>query len=283
MVIHKENSLSKCLNNLGRLFFIPSHKKKRGKKMLKTAPKISVRIWQPIIELLSQKMDSACLRRDAYLQRVLEVELDFLDLEVAIPNSSASYDYVLKELDGFNRKLVSLALPAELTVRLNEICTRKRIVRDAFFNRLFLLLAAPPKYVDSLLFLGCESDWRTQVWSEWKHEGPFFQNGFYPLDPTIDPFWGVREGLALMTPDDFLEDFTEPSTKQTIKVMRNETGELMLPESVYTTLFHGKTKEGHNRLGLSCYLPDWLIPGHEAEKSNRAKSDELWAQLLGAL
>ena len=35
--------------------------------MLKTAPKISVRIWQPIVQMLNDKMDSACLRRDAYL------------------------------------------------------------------------------------------------------------------------------------------------------------------------------------------------------------------------
>ena len=251
--------------------------------MLKTAPKISVRIWQPIIQMLTEKMDSACLRRDAYLRRVLEVELDFLESEVAIPNSPASYDYVFKELEGFNRKLVSLALPAELTARLNEICERKRIVRDAFFNRLFLLLAAPPKLVDSLLFPVSEGDWRTHVWNEWKHEGPFFQNGFYPLNPTVDPFWAVREGLAMMAADDSHEDYTEPTTGQIIKVTRNETGEIMLPYNVYTTLFHRKTKDGNNLLGMSCYLPDWLIPGHEAEKSYRAKSHELLAELLGVL
>jgi hypothetical protein len=251
--------------------------------MHKTAPKISVRIWQPIIQKLNDKMDFACLRRDAYLRRVLEVELDFLESEVAIPNSSASYDYVFKELEGFNRKLVSLALPTDLTARLNEVCARKRIVRDAFFNRLFLLLAAPPKRIDRLLFSMCEGDWRTHVWSEWKHEGPFFQNGFYPLDPTIDPFWAVREGLEMMAADDSREDYMEPTTGQIIKVTRNEAGEIMLPYSVYTTPFHIKTKEGNNLLGLSCYLPDWLIPGHEAEKSYRAKSDEMWAQLLGAL
>lgn len=247
--------------------------------MLKTTPKISVKICQPIMERLNEKMDSACLRRDAYLHRLLKVELDFLDREVAIPNSPASYDYVFKELEGFNRKLVSLALPTDLTARLNEICARKRIVRDAFFNRLFFLLAASPREVDSFLFLTCEDDWRTQVWSEWKHEGPFFQNGFYPLDPTVDPFWALREGLALMAAQESLDDYTEPTTGQCIKVVRNETGEIMLPDSVYTTLFNRKTKGGRNLLGLSCYLPDWLIPGHEAEKSYRTKSDELWAQL----
>ena len=36
-------------------------------KPLKTPPKISVKIWRPIIEKLDAKLDAACLRRDAYL------------------------------------------------------------------------------------------------------------------------------------------------------------------------------------------------------------------------
>ena len=101
-------------------------------KTLKTVPKISVKIWRPILDKLEAKIESACLRRDAYLAKVLEVELDWLDQEVSIPNSQASYDYVLERLDRLDRKLVSLALPQELTARLNDICSRKRIVRDAF-------------------------------------------------------------------------------------------------------------------------------------------------------
>ena len=68
-------------------------------KTLKTVPKISVKIWRPILDKLDAKIESACLRRDAYLAKVLEVELDWLDQEVSIPNSQASYDYVLERLD----------------------------------------------------------------------------------------------------------------------------------------------------------------------------------------
>ncbi len=74
------------------------------------------------------------------------------DCEVSIPNSQASDDFVFEQLDTLDRKLVSLALPSELTSRLNEVCARKRIVRDAFFNRLFLLQCASPRLVDALLF-----------------------------------------------------------------------------------------------------------------------------------
>lgn len=245
-------------------------------KTLKTIPKISVKIWKPIIEKLDEKIATACLRRDAYLHKVLEVEIDHLDAEVSIPNSQASYDFVFKRLEELNPKLVSLALPPELTTRLNEVCARKRIVRNAFFNRIFLLLAASPKVVDTLLF--GSDEWRKEVWSEYKHEGPFFQNGFYPLEPIIDPFWAVRTGMELYALDAGLEEYVEPTSGKTIHVERDSTGVIAPAKSLYSTVFEHKIRD-HDLLGLSCYLPDWRIPGHDAELQHRAKLDELFAEL----
>ena len=247
-------------------------------KTLKTVPKISVKIWRPIIEKLDRKIDIACLRRDAYLAKVLETELDWLDQEVSIPNSKASYDYVFERLDLLDRKLVSLALPPELTQRLKEICDRKRIVRDAFFNRVFLLLAASPKVVDTLLFGDVGNKWRTEVWSENKHDGPFFQNGFYPLDPMIDPFWAVRCGLEMYASDVGLKDYVEPTSGKPIRVKTNLTEEPMPADSLYTTIFEQKVKGGYLH-GLSCYFPDWRIPDHAATKTHQAKLDELLGDL----
>jgi hypothetical protein len=248
-------------------------------KTLKTVPKISVKIWRPIIDKLDVKIATACLRRDAYLIKVLEVELDWLDQEVSIPNSPESYDYVFECLDRLDRKLVSLALPSELTARLNEICKRKRIVRDAFFNRVFLLLAASPRVIDALLFGSVADQWRTTVWSENKHDGPFFQNGFYPLEPTIDPFWALRNGLEMYAEDEGLEDYLEPTSGNTIRVKRDFTGAVSPADSLYTTVFEQKVRD-NDLIGLSCFLPDWRIPGHEAEEEHRTKLDELLADLM---
>lgn len=245
-------------------------------KTLKTIPKISVRIWRPIIAKLDAKIEQACLRRDAYLSKVLEVELDWLDDEVSIPNSQASYDYVFERLDQLDRKLVSLALPPKLTMRINEICSRKRIVRDAFFNRIFLLLAAAPQFVDKLLFGDIGNGWRTEVWSANKNDGPFFQNGFYPLEPWIDPFWAIRNGMEMFAEDAGLEDYVEPTSGKTIRVKRDSTGVLAPADSLYTTIFEQKVRD-NDLLGLSCYMPDWRIPGHGAEQEYRAKLDELLA------
>jgi hypothetical protein len=94
--------------------------------------KVSTKIWRPILEKLEKKMDASCLRRDAYLSRVLAVELSYLDSEVALPNSTEAKEFIAERLDGLSdRKLVSLSLRPEIVERLNDLCERKRIVRDA--------------------------------------------------------------------------------------------------------------------------------------------------------
>jgi len=248
-------------------------------KTLKTPPKISVKIWRPILEKFDAKIERACLRRDAYLARVLEAELSRLDEEVSIPNSEASYEYVFERLDRLDRKLVSLALPTALTQQLNEICARKRIVRDAFFNRVFLLLAASPKVVDMLLFGDAADDWRSNVWSEFKHDGVGFQSSFYPLEPMVDPFWAVRCGLDMYASDAGLKDYVEPTSGKMIRIQTNLTEEPMPADSVYTTIFEHKIKEDDLH-GFSCYFPDWRIPNHAAEKAHNTKLDDLLGGVL---
>ena len=248
-------------------------------KTLKTVPKISVKIWRPILEKLDKKLDDACLRRDAYLNKVLEVELGFLDEEVSIPNSPAAYSFVANCVDSLDRKLVSLALRPDLVERLNEICSRKRIVRDAFFNRLFLLLAVQPKTIDSLLFHGAADDWCRELWRDIHHDRSFFQSGFYPLATAIDPFWAIRDGLKLYDADTAIETYTEPSSGLTISVQRDDAGSVKPIDSVYATLIEKKLGDGTVLLGLNCYMPDWRVPGEEAEILHRKKLDELFPDL----
>jgi hypothetical protein len=247
-------------------------------KALKTVPKISVKIWRPLIEKFDEKVDAACLRRDAYLAKLLQSEIEWLDQEVPVPNSEASYDYVFDKLDQFDRKLVSLALPAELSARINAVCAKKRIVRDAFFNRLFLLLSASPKVIDKLFFGTYASEWRAIVWSECKHDGPFFQSGFYPLEPMIDPFWAIRTGLEIFKSEEGVEYVVDHESGGQFSAMREVTGDLRPADSVYSMIFDEKIK-GHELISMSCSLPDWRVPGQPAEQKYRARLDEIFADL----
>ena len=245
-------------------------------KELKTTPKISVKIWRPILDKLDEKLESACLRRDAFLSMLLKGEVELLDQEVSIPNSQESYDYVFRELDKFDRKLVSLALPLEISARLNEVCATKRIVRDAFFNRLFLLLAAKQSLIDELIFPAVADEWRREVWREVKDDATFFQDSFYPLGNIIDPFWAIRMGIDLYAEGNVLEDYVEPTTGKTVKVSRDPLTNAIEPAtSLYTTAFRRKVGDNLNLLGLSCYLPDWEIPGTVAEQAYRSQLDEI--------
>ena len=231
----------------------------------KKVPKISAQIWRPLIDLLEKKITTACLRRDAYLVRVLEVEVDWLDREVAIPNSEASRKWVNAKLTTLNRKVVSLALPPPVVSRLNEVCHRKRIVRDAFFNRLFFLLAMPPNLIELFFRDVLNENWRLRVVEEEEVNGPFFQNTFYPLEPDIDPFWALRTGIELSADSRELQNYTDPTSGRTVRVMRGPSGVVEPANGVYTTFFDMPLRK-HDLTGLSCYLPDWRIPGHADQK-----------------
>ena len=246
-------------------------------KELKTTPKISVKIWRPILDKLDEKLESACLRRDAYLSKLLMSEVDMLDREVSIPNSQESADCVFRELDKLvDRKPVSLALPSEISARLNEVCAIKRIVRDAFFNRLFLLLAAKPSLIDELIFGTEAGKWRREVWRKAKSDETFFQDSFYPLGSIVDPFWAIRMGIKLYAEGEALEDYFEPTTGKTVKVSRDRITDTIEPApSLYTTVFRKTFSDGTHLRGLSCYLPDWEVPGTDAEQTHRSILDEL--------
>lgn len=242
--------------------------------------KITVQIWLPVLQRLNEKLDAACLRRDAYLAKVLAREVEALDEEVSIQNSEDARELVVQRLEQLTRKAVTLTLPQEVISRANAVCQRKRIVRDAFFNRLFFLLASPPQAIDALFF-GSDSEWRTDVWSEYKSEGPFFQNIFYPLEPDIDPLWAIRAGLELRLEGTESEERVDPTSGRAVRVQRSISGEVQPLESVYTTLFERKVGNT-DLLGLNCYVPDWKIPGHPAEAVFRESLNDIVAELFGS-
>jgi hypothetical protein len=240
--------------------------------------KISVKIWRPLIARLNDKVMTACLRRDLYLARVLAHELPLLDQEISVANSAAAEQFVDERLDEMDRQLVSLALPPALTAQLKDICARRRIVRDAFFNRMFLLLAARPRALDALLFPD-NPDWRAEIWSEYRNDGPFFQNGFYPLEPEVNPFWALRTAFEVRAEqDETVGDYVDPASGNRVRVLHDLTGAVIPVPGIYSTVFDVR-KGQTGLLGLSCFLPDSRIPGSSAAKSLNGKLDELLKDL----
>lgn len=210
--------------------------------------KISAYILPSIKLKLPRQFENACLRRDEYLTKVLEVELEHLEEEVPAPNSERARVFIKNRLNEHkDRALMSFDLPQNLIRRLSATCKTKKIPRDAFLNRLLFLLAASPETIDEIFFDDFEGCWRTEVWSEGKHDGAFFHNVMYPLEQTVDPFWPIRYGLEL---------------KRRVSPIRKW--------NFYTTVLDG------HLYGLNCYLEDRSIPG-------TAEYDEMQRKLQSLL
>lgn len=240
--------------------------------------KITVQIWTTAARRLEETLRNAGFRRDAYLAKVLEGELDWLDDEVTIANSAAASNFVSTELAKLPRKAVTMRLPQALVERLADICQRKRIVRDAFFNRLFVLLAADPKIVDALY--GLEDGWRADLWRHHRDETSAFLDGaVFPLRVAHHPLWAIRMGFEIWNEASGLsEAWTDPESGREVRIMRSTLGTPMPMPSVYATPFlQERKKAGFSFLGMSCYLPDHLVPGSYAKRQDDAFWDELAA------
>lgn len=235
--------------------------------------KISIRIWQPLLDRFNDLLQEACLRRDPYLAKLLKGEVAALDREVCLANSEDSQKHVAEALEGLgDLKLVTLTLPRDLVARLNEVCTRKRIVRDAFFNRLFLLLTATHGQLDALLF-GGSPDWRRQAWESFKQDPSVFFDMFQPTLEPMEPFWAIRDVFEEDAGGAGLEKLASTESGELWVQRSGLTGEITPPDAVYTVVFPPAGKR--SLLGLSTYLPDSRIPDHPAAKKARETMDEI--------
>lgn len=224
--------------------------------------KITVKLWTTLKDRLDAAMDRACLRRDAYLNRLLENELPFLEREVKSTNSDEACRYISARLGDVRkpRAQVTLLLREDLVSQLDALCAKRRLCRDAIFNRIIFLLTAAPEVIDLNFFQG-DSSWRTEVWSECKHDGPFFSEVFHPLDGRVDPFWPIRAGLALWS----AENRWEPGAQ--VEGLYSDT--LAMVQRV------GKKWEPEVLYGLSCLLPDVAVPRTAAAKESERLLNEL--------
>ena len=229
--------------------------------------KTTIKVWAPLADKLEARMNELCLRRDQFLTRLLTLEVEHLDQEVAVPNSVAAHNHLLWAFKQLNSKGVSLALPPDLVERINAVCKHKLIVRDAFFNRLFLLLSTSESGLSALLFPHWERDWKKEVWEEFKDDPTSVAMGVLPLHAISDPFWAVREAFRLEQENLALIHTPEAVPGRTALMHEVEPGVVALPPSVYTRCW---TQEigGHSLMGLNCYLPDWMLPANAAHKDS---------------
>ena len=122
------------------------NQRKHGKK------RIMVQLWRKLDDSITRNFRALHLKRDAYLNDLLSLEIERLDQEVTFRNS----DDVRKRIrdrplpDRIKR---NLDLDIELIDRMETVLAEKNISRDSFINRVLFFLLAKDAHLD---YLGIE-------------------------------------------------------------------------------------------------------------------------------
>lgn len=231
----------------------------------KPTQKVSVKLWRNLIYRLDQKVEAACLRRDSWLSKIIAVEVARLDKDVSVPNSDQASKFISEQLDGLDRKLVTLTLDAAVAERLNEVCAVKSIVRDAFLNRLIFWLVASEKVVDRFLGIG----WDSEVRRARLDAGFFGPDTLYPLDVShiealVDPLCATHQHFELQRFGNLVAS-REEGLDQNKPSCANTEGAETLP-NFYMSTFNASILKDINLWGLNTYLADYNVPGTREQK-----------------
>ena len=224
------------------------------------AQKVSVRIWRDLIPKLDKKIEAACLRRDAYLSKVIGAEVQRLDSGVSVPNSEQAFAFISKRLDRLDRKLVSFTLDATVAEHLNKVCADKRIVRDAFFNRLIFFLVAPSNVVDRILGVGWDSELREAELAIGIHRGAIYPFDDSVIDALVDPLWPIHQHFQLQ------RDGTLSANNEAGAVVEGASPSAVSRNSFYTCMLNDRYIKNVDLSGLNTYLPDIDVPGTSAQR-----------------
>jgi len=137
-----------CTHNCGSPNIRPVDAKQAEKELIVGYTKITVKIWDKQLHVFDRQIEQLFIKRDAFLNHMIKVETPNLakDLDGRCLSSVANR-YIAGELKRLGTKQVNIVVEKSTADALNELVAATSIVRDAFVNRLLLLLRAP----DSLL------------------------------------------------------------------------------------------------------------------------------------
>ncbi len=159
--------------------------------------KILVNVYEPLIDIMKSKLDAACLKRDAYLDIALRSEVNFL-LENTTSNSDKAKNYITDNLKQLKLKPLNLLLSTETIDLINSICKDKNVPRDAFINRVFLLMVAYDTILTELFYGIADGNDYYEYW-----EGGYGREKFEEL---VGRYWwlpntlDIVEGLVRIPP-----------------------------------------------------------------------------------
>jgi len=119
-----------------------------GKHKEPTKTKITARLDKEVVTEFNSAIIRLGLRRDTYLNRVLPVEVSYLN---NLPVNSVSGELNLRNSRSSNLVKLGISLDTNLVNRVNAACDTKRIPRDVFFEECIRFLTKSLHAVDDAL------------------------------------------------------------------------------------------------------------------------------------
>lgn len=203
--------------------------------------KITVKIYQPLLRDFDRQIDALFIKRDAFLNAMIREEVPRLKEDVAgRRNSAEAKRHISGALKRLGTQSVNVVVDKVTAEGLNAVIKEANIVRDAFVNRLIMMLRSSPQllqWLDLPEFI----------------TGSAYSGGVEPM-PTSpmralesihsDPFYYLREACE----------------------ERHGTG-------LYLIDLPAKLA------GFACVLDDSMIPGTKAHETAAREAEKMLAEL----
>lgn len=220
-------------------------------KPTNTRQKITVQLWEPLIEKLNQITTSSFLNRDCYLDMVFERESKRLVIELDGKRNSDKACAFIKRCLVETKKLrpVTLTLSESTATLMTKACVEVNVWRDVFVNRVIYLLVASPSALER------EWDFRFDQHYDLLRDDASRLTSLL-LGPRLlairelvadDALWGIRAAIGASYPD-----------------TKGEIHSLTLGSP------GAETAETRGLAGFNVYLEDVHVPG-TAERHEHIK------------
>lgn len=119
--------------------------------------KITVKIFEPLLDTFNRQIEALFIKRDAFLNSVIQEEIKHLARDMQGKKlSSKANRYISGKLQILGTHTVNIVVDQSTADALNAVVKETNIVRDAFFNRLIYLLRSSTAlltYLDLPVFI----------------------------------------------------------------------------------------------------------------------------------
>lgn len=113
--------------------------------------KITAKIYLPMLENFNSQISKLHIKRDSFLNAMIKAELPYLKMDMRGKVLSAKAKrYIAGSLKRMGTQNVNIVVEKDVADNLNKIVSDSNLVRDAFINRLILLLRSSESFLEKM-------------------------------------------------------------------------------------------------------------------------------------